>query len=153
MHLADEGHLDDYYTIYEQYYQGLGIDKLDCLALQAEIAAGRSGRVVSRALELWMVGRSQADECDPVFTDLRQRNELTSEHDAARYELAIEEEQFRLARYLSGRLDSSFREQANNWMAAAYDAKAFIETRSTMTDSDRWRPRRSRSPTGGTRAF
>ena len=135
MHLADEGDLDDYYAIYEQYYQGLGIDKLDCLALQAEIAAGRSGRVVSRGLELWMVGRSQADECDPVFTDLRQRNHLTNEHDAARYELAVDEEQFRLARYLSRRLDPSFREQANDWIAAADDAGAFIESRSGMSDS------------------
>ena len=51
-----------YLKIYEQYYQGLDIEKLDCLALQAEIKAGRHRRVEIRALDLWLVGESQVSE-------------------------------------------------------------------------------------------
>ena len=59
--------LPGYLNIYEQFYQGQNIAKLDCLALQAEIRAGRFQRVNARAIDLWTVGKSQVDECDPVF--------------------------------------------------------------------------------------
>jgi soluble lytic murein transglycosylase len=126
LHLAGEAHLDEFLEIYQQYYQGLDIARLDCLALQAEIEAGREDRIVSRALDLWTVGRSQAKECDPVFDHLRQRQLLTAAHFATRYELAIEARQFRLARYLSGPLDPAYRAQANSWLDAEGDPAAFV---------------------------
>ena len=49
LHLAEIGHLDEYLDIYEQFYQGLDAATLDCLALQAELDAGRTARVVHRA--------------------------------------------------------------------------------------------------------
>lgn len=126
LHLAGEGHLDDFLTIYQQYYQGLDIARLDCIALQAELEAGREKRIVSRALELWAVGTSQSDECDPVFANLRARELLTDEHYAARFALAIEARRFRLARYLSGPLDPSFRAEADAWLEAERDPAAFV---------------------------
>ena len=39
--LARRGKLDKYFEIYQAFYQGLEEPKLDCLALQAELAAGR----------------------------------------------------------------------------------------------------------------
>ena len=44
LHLASQGRLADYMTIYRQYYQGLELPKLDCLALQAEILEGHDKR-------------------------------------------------------------------------------------------------------------
>ena len=41
LHLAEEERLDEYLAIYQQYYQGLQIARLDCLALQAELQAGK----------------------------------------------------------------------------------------------------------------
>ena len=136
LHLADEGRLDDYFRIYEQFYQGLKIAKLDCLALQAELAAGRDARIVSRGLELWMVGTSQADECDPVFAHLRTRNVLTADKFAARYALAIESRSFSLARYLSRPLDPAYRLQAETWQAAQDDPLAFLANADQRSDED-----------------
>jgi soluble lytic murein transglycosylase len=132
LHLAGEGHLGDFLAIYQQYYQGLDIARLDCIALQAELEAGREKRIVSRALELWTVGNSQSDECDPVFANLRTRGLLTDEHYAERFALAIEARRFRLARYLSGPLDPSFRAEANAWLEAESDPAAFV----TSTDRE-----------------
>ena len=132
LHLAGEGHLDDFLAIYQQYYQGLDIARLDCIALQAELEAGREKRIVSRALELWAVGSSQSDECDPVFANLKSRGLLTDEHYAERFALAIEARRFRLARYLSGPLDPSFRVEANAWLDAESDPAAFV----TSTDRE-----------------
>lgn len=126
LHLAEEGHLDEYLAIYRQYYQGLEVARLDCLALQAELEAGSEDRIVSRAIELWLVGRSQANACDPVFADLQARGQLTDAHYAERFRLAIDEKQFRLARYLSGPLPPEYREQATTWLRAAEDPEAFL---------------------------
>ena len=57
LHLAKAGDREDYLTIYQAFYQGLEIAKLDCIALHAELEAGREQRVVIRARELWLTGR------------------------------------------------------------------------------------------------
>jgi len=133
LHLAGEKHLADYQSIYQQYYQGLGIAKLDCLALQAEISAGRDDRIVGRALALWRVGHSQADECDPVFENLKDRGLLTREHYEERFQLAIEARQFTLARYLSGPLGTAYRDEATSWLEAQQHPLEFIRS---ATDGD-----------------
>jgi soluble lytic murein transglycosylase len=98
LNFVQNGDLPGYLRIYEQFYQGQDIEKLDCLALQAEIEAGRHKRVEHRGVELWLVGRSQVGECDPVFEYLDDRNLLGVVEYQKRYELAIEERNFTLAR-------------------------------------------------------
>lgn len=132
LRLAANGELAQFLSIYQQYYQGLGVAKLDCLALQAEIAGGRENRVVTRGLELWMVGASQADECDPVFDNLKGRGLLTTQHFADRFKLAVDAKRFTLARYLSKNLAASYREEAEAWLQAQRDPAAFI-----AADADR----------------
>jgi soluble lytic murein transglycosylase len=64
--LAKNGDLAGYQKIYEQFYQGQGVSRLDCLSLQAEIEADPQQQVNQRILDLWMIGTSQVKECDPV---------------------------------------------------------------------------------------
>lgn len=135
LHLADSGHLTEYLEIYRQYYQGLNIAKLDCLALQAEIREGRQDRIIRRALDLWLVGESQADECDPVFTHLRTANALTNEHYEKRFALAVDKKRFTLARFLSKPLSTEYLEQANFWLKAQNDSLKFLRTHQDRVDS------------------
>ena len=135
LHLADEGKLGEYLSIYQQYYQGLNIARLDCLALQAELEAGRDKRIVSRGIELWLVGRSQVKECDPVFANLKTRKILTNEHYEARFGLAIDQREFRLARYLSGPLPAEYRETATTWLRAQEDPRDFIRDNANAADT------------------
>lgn len=133
--LAAMGRLADYLTLYHQYYQGLQIAKLDCIALQAEIQTGHHDRVIKRATELWMVGRSQESECDPVFDYLRTQQLLGPEVYRDRYVLAIDAREFSLARYLSGPLDPQFRDEATHWLAARDDPSGFLETHTGRADN------------------
>ncbi len=94
LHLASVGEQAKFLTIYRQFYQGLDNTKLDCLALHAEIAAGEQKRIVNRAIALWMVGTSQAKECDPVFAFLDQQNLLGPVEYLKRYKLAVEAREF-----------------------------------------------------------
>ncbi len=133
--LASTGRLTDYLAVYRQNYQGLAIPKLDCLSLQAEIDAGHRDQVIHRATELWMVGRSQEDECDPVFDYLRAEQLLGTEWYRERYALAIEAREFPLARYLSGPLEPRYRELATEWLAARDDPSAFLEKHADDADN------------------
>ena len=136
LHLAESGHLSEFLEIYRQYYQGLEIAKLDCLALQGEIREGRQDRILKRGLDLWLVGMSQADECDPVFTHLRSANELTDEHYEKRFALAVDKRQFSLARYLSRPLQAEYLEQANFWLEAQNESVKFLRTRQDRVDNE-----------------
>ena len=135
LHLIEQNRLGEFLGIYERFYQGLDIARLDCVALSAEIEAGRDDRIVSRALELWMTGQSQVDECDPVFDLLRSRGQLGAEHYAARFDLAIESKEFGLARYLSKQLEPGYREIAERWLEARDDPRGFIDASAALADT------------------
>ena len=124
--LVRRGQLNEYFGIYQSYYQGLEIANLDCLALQAELAAGREQRVSVRARELWLVGSSQVEECDPVFERLTEINVLTKNDYVARYELAIDAREFSLARWLAKSIDAAHVDEAATWQKVRNDPERFL---------------------------
>ncbi len=135
LQLARDDKLPEYLEIYQQFYQGLEIAKLDCIALHAELLAGREKRIVTRGMDLWLVGNSQAEECEPVFESLRERNILGSKQYADRFNLAVAERQFSLARYLSRSLDESYLQQANDWLDAQNKPLDFLTAHKDPDDS------------------
>ena len=126
LHLAGAGDLDGFMKIYQSFYQGLENARLDCLALRAEIAAGRERRVVNRATELWMVGKSQVDECDPVFAFLEDNQLLGPIDYAKRFELAVDAREFSRARWLAKSIDQQHVDVANQWLSAQANPEAFV---------------------------
>ena len=125
LHLAAAGDLADYLRIYQQFYQGLEIENLDCLALHAEIEGGRDRRVVNRAKNLWLVGSSQAKECDAVFEFLEAENLIGHSDYLKRFDLAIEAKEFALARWLGRSVDQAHVDIANQWLSAQSDPEKF----------------------------
>jgi len=126
LHLARTGDLNAYFNIYQQFYQGLDIAKLDCLALQAEIAADRAPRVVNRAVDLWTVGRSQEHECDPVFEYLEDGRHLGPANYIRRFELAIDAREFSIARWLGKSIDQTHIDTASQWLKAQRNPESFV---------------------------
>ncbi len=136
LHLAKEGDLNGFLSIYERYYQGIEMAKLDCLALRAEIKNGREQRVVNRAVDLWLVGRSQVEECDPVFAWIRDNDKLGAIEYRKRFDLAIEAREFRLARWLGREIGEPHVDIASQWLKAQQNPEQFVAQRST-TRTDR----------------
>lgn len=132
--LARRGASQAYLDLYRTFYQGLDIARLDCLALAAEIDTGLDKGIVARALRLWFVGYSQADECDPVFDHLRDRQALGREHYVARYQLAIDAENFRLARWLGKSIDSRHVAAAESWLRASEHPEDFLRAYESLDD-------------------
>lgn len=136
LHLAESGELDAFLRIYRTFYQGLGIARLDCLALQAEIEAGDGDRIVHRGRDLWLTGHSQADECDPVFAWMREHDQLTRDDYRARYALAVEAREFTRARWLAKSLDPALLEQADEWVQAQSRPEQFVDAHGRRADDE-----------------
>jgi len=125
LHLARSGRLDEFLRIYLRYYQGLGEARLDCLALQAEIAAGHTDRIAGRAAALWMTGNSQVEECDPVFSWLADNGHLDRDLYKQRFHLAIEAGEFSRARWLARSIDEQHVAAATRWLRAQQSPASF----------------------------
>jgi soluble lytic murein transglycosylase len=136
LHLASSGQLEQYLRIYRAYYQGLGVARLDCIALHAEIEAGAGDRIEPRGRDLWLTGHSQAQECDPVFEYMLEQGQLTEEDYRARYALAIEARELNRARWLARSLDEVLLDEANNWLRAGSHSEHFVETHGQRADSE-----------------
>ena len=136
LHLAESGLFDRYLNIYRSYYQGLGLARLDCIALHAEIEAGDGDRIVHRGRDLWLTGYSQADECDPVFDWMREADLLGEDDYRARFALAVDAREFSRARWLARSLDEALLEQANDWLRAQGDPQRFVADHDPRADSD-----------------
>ena len=139
MMLARDGDLAGFRKIYEQFYQGQDIARLDCLALQAEIDAGRHARVNQRAIDLWLVGTSQVSECDPVFAYLDRNKLLGPVEYRKRFALAIEAREFRLARWLAKKIDQPHVDEATLWVQAQSDPEGFLRRHNPAVNSPGYR--------------
>ncbi len=137
--LAKEGDLAGFQRIYEQFYQGQDVARLDCLSLQAEIDAGRLARVNQRALDLWLVGRSQVSECDPVFAYLNNNALLGPAEYRKRFGLAIDAREFQLARWLAKKIDQAHVDEAALWMKAQADPERFLREHKPRADEPTYR--------------
>jgi len=139
--LGRSGSHTRYFNLYQQFFQGMDVTRLDCLALQAEIAAGRDKRIVNRGIDMWLVGRNQVDECDPVFDHLRDRGILDTAKYQDRFELAIDARQFSLARYLARSLPADYQQNARQWTAVVNDPVKYLEARDKSKDGEQYRAR------------
>jgi soluble lytic murein transglycosylase len=139
LQLAQSDDLAGFQRLYEQFYQGRGIARLDCLSLQADIAAGRYTRVPGRAINLWLVGQSQVEECDPVFDYLSDNNLIGPVAYRKRFELAIEAREFGIARWLAKSIDQQHIDTASSWQQAQANPQRFLERHNAAANNDTYR--------------
>ena len=139
LQLGKDGDHEQFFELYQAFFQGLDVPQLDCLALQAEIDAGREKRVTRRASEKWLVGRNQVDECDPVFAYLQDAGLFDQALYEQRFELTLKARQFAMARYLARSLDDRYLARARNWTTVASNPADFLEQHEQAKDSPEYR--------------
>lgn len=83
-------------------YQRLPIltPEFQCYKARALLGTGNSEQAMAAAEQLWLVGESQADACDPLFERWMKAGHPSKETASKRYWLAVEAGEMRLARYL-----------------------------------------------------
>jgi len=136
LHLAAVGDLSAYLKIYKQFYQGLDNTRLDCLALHAEIDADNVKRINNRAIDLWMIGTSQVEDCDPVFAFLKEQNLLGSAEYLKRYRLAIDAREFTLAQWLGRSISQGHVDIAGQWLSAQSNPEKFARRHLSWKSDD-----------------
>lgn len=117
--LAQARRWDTYLQIYKPYTGEQGV-ALQCYALQARLHTSGQSKPdpewLDEAEALWLVGRSQPDECSPVFKVWRAHGRQTAELTWQRIRLAMEGRQLSLADYLSKDLDGAPQQWAKRWV-------------------------------------
>ncbi|HKL62281.1 MAG TPA: transglycosylase SLT domain-containing protein [Woeseiaceae bacterium] len=120
--LARRGDWPRFLALYAERYADAGITELDCQAARARRLVEPAHRYGEADVErLWLAGRSQPRECDPVFDDMRSAGLLDAARYRQRFELAIAARHFRLARYLARPLDDAAQREAAAWLAMQDD--------------------------------
>ena len=118
-------------------YQGEQGVALQCRYLQALIRTGRADEALEKVEPLWLHGRSQPSECDPVFAAWRAQQRLTGELVWGRIELAMQAGQTGLADYLKRFLPPSERPRVDHWLELAHTPAKVVDA----TRFDRTHPR------------
>lgn len=80
---------------------------LRCYYADAESRHGDKKAAYRLARELWLVGYSQTEECDPVFARWMKDGGLTPELAWERHRMAVESGHLDLAEYISGKMDTN----------------------------------------------
>lgn len=102
---------------YENFYQG-GDAELRCFHLRATRGTRDREQWLQAAYDLWLVGHSQPDECDPVFKVLYDSDRIDDDAIWTRIELAMDNGKLSLARFLGKKLPAADQKWVDLWRYA-----------------------------------
>ncbi|MGB5177947.1 MAG: hypothetical protein WBP44_04365, partial [Gammaproteobacteria bacterium] len=118
-----------------QEYRGNQPVTLQCYKLQAQINTGQTDGLVDDALKLWMVGKSQLKNCDPVFKYLDDNKVITEDRLWQRIRLAMQQGNPGLALYLAKKLSDEDRAWVELWRDARNRPAKTLATAKLKKDS------------------
>lgn len=96
--------------------------KLKCAQLNARIKTGAVEGVLGDTRALWLIGKSQPDECDPAFEYLKESELMNDQLVWQRLRLALSNNKPGLARFLSRSLTTpALKNSATIWLAVHAD--------------------------------
>jgi soluble lytic murein transglycosylase len=128
--LAQGGRWEDYLLDYTPQSDTV----LQCYQLRAKINTGAQENLLEDIRSVWLVGKSQPDECDPAFTLLYESDLMTQDLILERIRLAMHNGQTKLVSYLLRQLDKSDRELVNTWISIYRNPSRI--TRSGLEDNE-----------------
>ena len=94
------------HTKFQQYYQPDKNVAHQCFDLQTRMKSGEAPDAVNEIMKLWLTGKSQPKQCDPLFAWLEKQQLLNEELIWQRIDLAMAKGDTRLAKYLAGKLST-----------------------------------------------
>ena len=116
-------------------YSGNQPVTLQCYKLQGQIKTGQEQGLADAALKLWMIGKSQVKNCDPVFKYLEDNKLITDELRWQRIRLAMHAGNPSLARYLAKPLLEEDRAWVDLWREARNHPAKTLDSPKLKKDS------------------
>ncbi len=112
---------------------------LRCQRVRGQIILKQTEGVLSEAQKLWVVGKSQPDECDPVFAWLIKNDGITASLAWERIRLAIEAGNRSLTMYLARFVASDQRRWLDDWQKMNREGYSRLERASRWPDNEKTR--------------
>ena len=127
------------YDSFLKYYKNEKAAALQCYYLRAKIRNQQieenKDEYVNQIRELWLVGKSQPNQCDPLFEWFKQQGYMSAELVWERFSLAMDKNRVGLAKYLSKLLPPSEQKQAKLWLSAHSNPKANLRSKALLADN------------------
>ena len=98
-----------------EHYPGRGDAALECYYLRALYHSDKKEQALSYVAPLWMVGKSQPKACDSLFLTWLDSRHFKPEMAWQRFQLAMENGKYRLARYLIRLTEGEQQQLAKQW--------------------------------------
>ena len=95
---------DDWQPFVRHYDPKMNFAELDCLYGQYQLSNGHTQEGYATARQLWLVGKSQHNACDPLFEHWSAAGQLTENLRWQRLKLAVESGDYGLAAFLAKNL-------------------------------------------------
>ena len=116
--------------------EGVSNTVLRCQRLRGQIILKQSDGVLSEAQKLWTVGKSQPDECDPVFAWLMKNDGIPESLAWERIRLAIEAGNRNLAMYLARFVGPDQRRWLEEWHSLSRRGYSRLERAHSWPDNE-----------------
>lgn len=127
------------YDSFLKYYQNEKAAALQCFYLSAKIRNQQieenKEKYINQIRDLWLVGKSQPSQCDPLFKWYKQQGYLTAELVWERFSLAMDKNRAGLAKYLSKQLPASEQKQAKLWLSTHSNPKSNLRSKALLSDN------------------
>ncbi len=98
------------------FYQKTNNTKLQCHYFRAKYNTGAKVDALIGAKKLWVMGKSQPNECNPIFKVLLKSKYLTREVLWQRFSAAITKGNISVAKYVKGLMSQSDQKAAKFWL-------------------------------------
>jgi len=122
-----------------RYGEGSNNTEIRCYRARARMVTGDTDGLLAEARDLWTVGRSQPDACDPLFRWLMDQDGVTPEVAWERIRLAMAAGNPRLTVYLARFLPRPDRTWLERWQRLDRDRYRNLDRATAWHDSERTR--------------
>ena len=116
--------------------EGINDTVLRCQRVRGQIILKQTEGVLSEAQRLWAVGKSQPDECDPVFAWLMKNDGITQSLAWERIGLAIAANNSSLAMYLARFVATDQRRWLEDWRRLNREGYSRLERARSWPDNE-----------------
>lgn len=124
-YLAGQGRWLEFVRVYEQDENSPD----DCRWHWARYQTGMQGAALSEAKRLWLAGETVDKACQPLFSMLEKSTLLTPELVWQRFESAIENDHYNLAKATASLLNQTNRQRADDWLRLHQKPELFVDQR------------------------
>jgi len=124
---------------YLKYYQETQSVSLQCYFLRAKISQNQfeenKDQYLKQIRDIWLVGKSQPKQCDPLFKWYEEQGYLSDEDIWQRFSLAMGKNRTRLANYILKKLPASEQKHAKLWLEVHRKPSSNLRNKALLADN------------------